>query len=552
VKRHTRLRALVLALSSSTAIAQAYPPHQPAFLPVPPTPPENPTTLERALLGKALFWDEQLSSTRTIACGTCHRPNHGGCDPRAVEAAHPGVDRAFGTADDAHGSIGVPMHATNGDFRPDAVFGLRPQVTQRRALPVINAAYETELMWDGRAGSVFHHPETQQLLLPEHAALEEQASHSPIDSSKMAHMDRTWEQVARDLASRKPLALASDVPPDLANFVGNRTYEQLFTSVFGSPKVDVARVAMAIAAYQRTLISDQSQLDLSLAGIHQLPESAQRGHALFERHCAACHTDLETHEHPATNDFRRTGLRPIDDDVGRYAVTADPEDLGKFKVPSLRNVALRTPYMHNGGIPTLRAVLDFYNRGGDYGPGIDPLVAAIAGKLTEQDKDDLVVFLESLTDPRVELGEPPFDRPRLWSEGPYVPTRLGTPTSGNSRFTPQVIALSPPFHGNRQFTVAAENVPPDAEHSLFLDFARLPTQGTLLGHPSYLARSQMRYYGCGKTKRTADGSGYASKVLDVPNDPFLIGMRLYGQWFFEDADGPSGLVSSATFTAVVF
>ena len=550
--RRIPLRVALLALSSTSVLAQAFPPHQPAYMPAPPAPPENPTTLERSLLGKALFWDEQLSSSRTVACGTCHRPDHGGCDPRTTESMHPGMDGAMGTADDARGSAGATRHAKDGDCKPSEMFGLRPQVTRRRALPVINAAYETELMWDGRAGSSFHHPETKQLLLPELAALEEQASHTPVDPSKMAHLGRTWEEAARELATLRPLALASDVPGDLASFLQNRTYEQLFTAAFGSPRIDVTRVAMALAAYQRTLISDQSELDLALAGVRRLSDSAHRGHALFEKHCASCHSDLQSHEHPATNDFRRTGVRPIDEDVGRYAVTGNPEDLGKFKVPSLRNVALRTPYMHNGGIPTLRAVLDFYDRGGDHGPAIDPLVSAIRGKLSDEDKDDLIAFLQSLTDPRVEHSEPPFDRPRLWTEGPHVPVRLGSPTSGSSPYAPQVIALSPPFHGNRKFTVAAENVPPGAEHSLFLDFARLPTQGVMLGHPTFLAGSQLRYYGCGKTRSMPDGSGYASKTLEVPADPFLIGLRIYGQWFFEDPRGPNGLVSSATFTSVVF
>jgi hypothetical protein len=67
-----------------------------------------------------------------------------------------------------------------------------------------------------------------------------------------------------------------------------------------------------------------------------------------------------------------------------------------------------------------------------------------------------------------------------------------------------------------------------------------------------LAGSQLRYYGCGKTRTMPDGSGYASKTLEVPADPFLIGLRIYGQWFFEDPRGPGGLVSSATFTSVVF
>jgi len=96
--RRISLPVALLALSSTSVLAQAFPPHQPAYMPAPPAPPENPTTLERSLLGKALFWDEQLSSSRTVACGTCHRPDHGGCDPRTTESMHPGADGAMGTA----------------------------------------------------------------------------------------------------------------------------------------------------------------------------------------------------------------------------------------------------------------------------------------------------------------------------------------------------------------------------------------------------------------------------------------------------------------------
>lgn len=541
----TTLRiGLVLAIAGS-ARAQTH------FAP-PKASAANPTTQVRALLGKTLFWDEQLSSSRTVACGTCHRPDHGGCDPRAPAAIHPGADRVFDTADDVRGSAGIVAQDDRGRYTGDSLFGVRPQVTPRRALPVVNAAYETSLMWDGRVQNAMHDPLSSTIALPEHAGLEEQAVHTPVDASKMGHGGRTWEDVARDLGPLRPLALASDLPADVAEFTKHTTYDELFERTFGSKGIDAVRVGMAIAVYERTLISDQSPFDLFLAGKGDLDEAQRRGHALFVEHCATCHKDLESHERPASNEFRRTGVRPVSEDPGRFTATANPIDLGRFKVPSLRNVALRTPYMHNGGLPTLMAVLEFYDRGGDFGPGIDPAVRSLRGRLPLADREDLVAFLHSLSDPRLNNEAPPFDRPRLWSEGPHVPIRLGCPTSGRSRFAPQVIAEAPPFRGNRRFTVAADGAPPNVDHSLVLDFARLPSPGQLLGHPTYLAISKLRLYGCGKTCRAADGTGYTSLVLDVPRDPLLVGMRVYGQWFFADPDGIGGLVSSPTFSAVVF
>ena len=539
------LRIGLLLAITATARAQTH-------FPPPTASASNPTSTARALLGKALFWDEHLSSARTVACGTCHRPDHGGCDPRAPSALHPGQDHILGTADDVRGSAGVVAQDAGGRYIGDPVFGVRPQVTPRRALSVVNAAYETTLMWDGRVTNAMHDPRTNANELPDDAALEQQAVHTPIDPSKMGHQGRTWEDIGNDLGPLRPLTLASRPPADLAQFTANTTYAELFERTFGSKGISAARVGMAIAAYERTLVADQSPFDLFLAKKGELDPAESRGHALFVTHCATCHTDLESLDRPASNDFRRTGVRPVTEDPGRFVATQDPVDLGRFKVPSLRNVALRTPYMHNGGLPTLSAVLEFYNRGGDFGPGLDPAVRALRGRLSAAERDDLIAFLHSLTDPRLEQEAAPFDRPQLWSEGQAVPVRLGCPTSGRSSYAPQIIAVSPPYRGNRRFTVAADGAPPGVEHSLVLDFARLPAPGLLLGHPTYLAVSKLRLYGCGKTCAAADGTGFTSLVLDVPPDPLLVGMRVYGQWFFVDPDGVEGMVSSPTFSAVVF
>nr|MBC8327191.1 cytochrome-c peroxidase [Planctomycetota bacterium] len=140
----------------------------------PPAPPGNPVTTSKALLGKALFWDEQLSSTRTLSCGGCHLPEAGGSDPRSVlgdpRSTHPGPDGVFGTADDVAGSPGVTRSAASGLYVADPVYSLAPQVTGRRAMPAINGGYGPRMVWDGRAGEGFRDPITNPGVLTQFAA----------------------------------------------------------------------------------------------------------------------------------------------------------------------------------------------------------------------------------------------------------------------------------------------------------------------------------------------------------------------------------------------
>ena len=126
--------------STSTAIPAPHPPiAAPALaaaqsLPAPPFPPENPITEEKRILGKALFWDEQLSSDNTVACGTCHIPSAGGSDPRVdMGSRHPGLNGVYGDSDDRFASAGVRLADSSGNLTPDATFGFSPQVTGRRS-----------------------------------------------------------------------------------------------------------------------------------------------------------------------------------------------------------------------------------------------------------------------------------------------------------------------------------------------------------------------------------------------------------------------------------
>ncbi len=166
----------------------------------PPAPAGNPVTAAKAALGKVLFWDEQLSSMRTVACGTCHHAFNGGSDPRSMNgnsrSTHPGVDGVFGNADDIQGSIGVPLSLANGNYAWSAAFGIREQVTGRRGMSYVNAGYPGSLFWDGRATQVFKDPLTSAVVLANGGALESQVLGPPVNSAEMGHTGRDWNDVA--------------------------------------------------------------------------------------------------------------------------------------------------------------------------------------------------------------------------------------------------------------------------------------------------------------------------------------------------------------------
>src|SRR5687768_2022761 len=134
-----------------------FPPLQP-----PPAPGGNQITAAKAYLGKTLFWDEQLSSTKTVSCGTCHRPAEGGSDPRTSAATrNPGFDGTFATPDDIFGSPGVPVNYVDGNYVWSTLFGMNLQVTGRKAPSYLNAGYsDLGLFWDGRAPDAFRDPVT--------------------------------------------------------------------------------------------------------------------------------------------------------------------------------------------------------------------------------------------------------------------------------------------------------------------------------------------------------------------------------------------------------
>ena len=376
-----------------------------------PAPAENPLTDEKALLGKFLFWEEQLSHDNSVSCGSCHAPEVGGSDARFADprSVHPGFDGLFGTPDDISGSIGVVLQDCSGSLLDDGTFYPQRQVTSRRSQSMIGAGYHPTLFWDGRAGPEFTDPETSQVLIAVGGALEAQAVGPIVSMVEMGCDSLGWDSVRQKLIAATPMALATDLPDDMVDaLLLFEDYPALFENAFGDSDINAARIAFAIASYERILIPDRTPFDIFNEGnADALTMNQQQGMLLFIDNCLPCHST------PALGDglFRNIGVRPIFEDEGHFVVTGDPDDMGHFKTPSLRNVGLRAPYFHNGGKADLDEVLAFYNGGGDFEPN-DPLMEPMG--LTNSDLALIKDFLlNGLTDSRAEFGLPPFDHPTM-------------------------------------------------------------------------------------------------------------------------------------------
>jgi cytochrome c peroxidase len=503
----------------------------------PPVPNKNPITEEKRILGKLLFWDEQLSSDNTMACGTCHQSSAGGSDPR--QGIHPGSG-GTGDLNDKIGSPGVRRAGQAGRYKNDNPFGFEPQVTRRAAPSTYMAAYNRELFWDGRAPNTAVDPQTGEDLILNHGALESQVFHPPVSTTEMAHNGRDWDDICRKLEVARPLRLAIDLPPDMyAAILAHSAYQTLFEAAFGTPEITAARVAMAIATYERTLIPDDTPWDRFMAGDSNAMTNQQiSGWNVFQNpdnsRCAICHLP------PTFSDdsFRNIGLRPVEEDGGRRDVTGDNDDRGKFKVPSLRNVGIKPTLMHNGGVAQgdlddMRDVIDFYeeaNGHDQFNDNKDPLINGIniPGNL----EDDLAAFLNGgLTDPRVAAGTFPFDRPTLASElDPGNPEMLGGGAPGGSTLVPQMIADSPPALGSLGF--------------------KLGVYGSVGGAPAFLHLSTQSPFGAGGVIApmrvvpmtllgSGVGDGNQTWVWDIPLDPSLFGFQMFAQWLVYD---PTGVV----------
>jgi cytochrome c peroxidase len=225
----------------------------------------------------------------------------------------------------------------------------------RRAPPVSNAVYSPLQFWDGRAPT-----------------LEEQAK-GPIENP--VEMANTHTAMVRTV---------NDVPG----------YVEEFKKVFGTTPITVDQVAEAIAAFERTVVTTDSPFDRLVKGDgNALTTEEKRGLEIFngKGHCTACHWG----GYFSDGRFHNVGVTPTDPqkpDEGRYVITNNLADKGAFKTPTIRDAALRVPYMHNGSEKTLEDVVNFYNKGGGKDPNLDPLIVPLG--LSKQEVKALVAFLK--------------------------------------------------------------------------------------------------------------------------------------------------------------
>ncbi len=540
-----------LAAFASVALAQGQPP-----IPLPsvaPAPLGNPVTTAKANLGKVLFWDEQLSSNGSVACGTCHVSSAGGSDPRTAQlgpaSVHPGADRTHGTADDVFGSPGVTLANANGSYALDAVFRLQRQITPRRSMSVINTGFVPLQFWSGRAPDTFKDPITGAVVIAQGASLETQVLEPSVSAAEMGHLGRNWTAVAAKIAGSTPLRLASNVPPALAAWINGRSYPALFQEAFGSLDVMPVRIAMAIATYERTLVSNQTPYDAFLGGNSAaLTPLETQGLQVFNGvgRCNVCHTG------PLLSDnlFHYNGVRPHNEDRGRAYETGLISDRGAMRTSSLRNVELRPPYFHNGRMANLSEVIDFYDRGGDFtAANKAPSVAPIG--LTAGEKAALLAFLtRPLTDPRVAAEIAPFDRPTLASETNALPAHYGAPTPGAGGIAPTLVAFEPALIG-APMTIGIDGGHAGKEAVLLMGtaslFTGLPFQGSSL-HVDLGSLTQVKRIG--PLNGIGVGKGWGSATAAVANDPQLIGTQIFAQWLVIDPLGGGQRLCSTDAVAI--
>ena len=222
-----------------------------------------------------------------------------------------------------------------------------------------------------------------------------------------------------------PLLAASEMGNPSVGYVLERIrtlpdYQGLFETAFDGKGPGMENLGMALAAYERTLVSANSPFDRWYYGGQQdaLPEAAIRGFRLFSgaAGCSRCHRLTATHALLTDHALHNTGIGyrasfsdpvatgiPVapGNDLGRYEITGDPADRWKYRTPTLRNVALTAPYMHDGSLGSLQEVVAFYNAGGVVNPNLDPLLKPL--NLSRPELDDLVAFLMSLTGDNVDV-----------------------------------------------------------------------------------------------------------------------------------------------------
>jgi cytochrome c peroxidase len=352
-----------VAVFDRQALARAASP--PLGLPGVPGPDDNPPTAARIHLGRKLFFDRRLSHNNTMSCAMCHVPEQGFTVNEMAQAV-----------------------------------GVAGRSLRRNAPTLLNIGYMQTLFHDGRETSL----ETQVI--------------SPL--------------LARDEMANPSMGYV------VAKITRLDDYAGLFEQAFQRPP-SVETIGQALASYQRTLLAANSPFDRWYYGKRPeaLSAAAQKGFHLFmgKARCGVCHTITEQYALFTDQAFHNTGLgwhnsmeraavprrvqlapgvftevapeviasvgEPRPADLGRYEVTLAPEDRWQYRTPTLRNVAITAPYMHDGSLSTLTEVVQFYNRGGMPHALLDPVIQPL--HLTDAEVAALVAFLDHLTGDNIDV-----------------------------------------------------------------------------------------------------------------------------------------------------
>ncbi|HYM59929.1 MAG TPA: MbnH family di-heme enzyme [Thermoanaerobaculia bacterium] len=323
----------------------------------PPVPADNPITPAKIELGRRLFYDKRLSRNGKQSCASCHQQAKAFTDGAAVATGSTG-ERHF-----------------------------------RNAMTLTNVAYQPVFTWADRDVKSLE-AQARIPIVNEH----------PVELGFGSTEDELVARIAADSDYRKRFAAA---------FPGD------------AKPVSMANIQRAIASFERILISGDSPYDRLVFGddANALSESARRGMRLFfsdKIGCSNCHGGLNLSAPSKGERFRNTGLYDVDDrgsypasDRGLAKTSGQGRDNGRFRIPTLRNVAVTAPYMHDGSVPTLSAVIDAYAAGGRARLGGHPRHRGVDVRpfaITAEEKRDLIAFLESLTDEKF-LHDPRFGDP---------------------------------------------------------------------------------------------------------------------------------------------
>jgi len=500
-------------------------------------------------LGKLLFWEEQVSSDGTMACGTCHIPAAGGSDPRTTR--HP----ASSSTPKRFGSPGVIRQDFNGDYVVDADFLLDRQITGRLAPTPYGAAFFQKLFWDVSADETFPFQDVNGdlVLLTESAALESLSLRPPTSPVEMGHDLTTWSEIEARLPDVVPMALASELQGDFV-VARDATYGDLFEEAFSSPGVTRGRFAMAVAQYMRTLIPNEAPID---GGFATMSPEAQLGFQVFntietdfghETGCTACHQHFPTDLSETTIQVDESGLfLEMNDYLFSGGATSDglvdpkeDRDLIFAKTATLRNVALMPRLESQGRFAGIEAALDQHYFDNDQ-------TSRTFGDGTEVFREELLAFFDALVDPRVADETAPFDRPVLYSEVvPYQSNLEGSGSKAPGQRVPLMIANTPPLIGNPDFKFGVGMVPEGSLASLYSSDASVPPPGG--PDVQWEIDTQSRAFGLEGTV-TRDGQtevlGLGGGTLHTPiDDPALAGETRYYQWIVQDSDAPGGFATS--------